>query len=212
MAKRKRRKTSTKQTLELKTEVYALLFIIIAIIGLGKLGPVGRIIASFSLFMTGSAYMVTLVILLIMGIYMFFKGDWPDFFTTKLLGFYLVVIGALSFMHWDFISLNNGNASLIFRETLNELSKGFNTLSSSGTINETISVGGGFIGGIFSLTFSKLFSDLGMKIISITFIVVGICLFTGFSISDFIKEKLSDVKENHQKHLSENNEEEKRNN
>ena len=44
MAKRKRRKTSTKQTLELKTEVYALLFIIIAIIGLGKLGPVGRII------------------------------------------------------------------------------------------------------------------------------------------------------------------------
>ena len=209
MAKRKRRKTSTKQTLELKTEVYALLFIIIAIIGLGKLGPVGRIIASFSLFMTGSAYMVTLVILLIMGIYMFFKGDWPDFFTTKLLGFYLVVIGALSFMHWDFISLNNGNASLIFRETLNELSKGFNTLSSSGTINETISVGGGFIGGIFSLTFSKLFSDLGMKIISITFIVVGICLFTGFSISDFIKEKLSDVKENHQKHLSENNEEEK---
>ena len=204
MAKRKKRRTSKKQTLELKKEVYAVLFIIIAILGLGKLGPVGKMIASFSLFLTGSAYMVTLVIFLIMGIYMFFKGDWPDFFTTKLLGFYLVIIGVLSFMHWDFINLNNGNASLIFRETLNELSKGFNAIMSTGTVNETISVGGGLIGGVFALSFSKLFSDMGMKIISITFIVVGLSLFTGFSIIEVIKEKITDVKEKHEKNKEEN--------
>ena len=195
MAKRKRKRTTKRQKLELKVEVYAVLLIIISIIGLGKLGPVGRFIASFSLFVSGSAYMITLALLLIIGIYTFFKGDWPDFLSTKFLGFYMLVIGFLTFMHWDFISLNDGNSSLIFRETLNELSKGFNSIIDTGTVSESITVGGGFIGGIFALLFSKLFSVLGMKIVSVTLVVVGLCLFTGFSISEFVNNRLSTVKE-----------------
>ncbi len=195
MAKRKRKKSTKKQKLELKIEVYAVLLIIISIIGLGKLGPVGRFIASFSVFASGSAYMITLILLLIVGIYTFFKGEWPEFLSTKFLGFYMLAIGFLSFMHWDFISQNDGNASLIFRETLNELSKGFNSIMQTGSISETISVGGGFIGGIFALLFSKLFSILGMKIVSVAFVVIGLCLFTGFSISEFVTNRLSTVKE-----------------
>ena len=195
MAKRKRKKSTKKQVLEIRKEVYAVLFIIISIIGLGKLGPVGRFVASFSLFVSGSAYMITLLLILLIGVYTFFKGDWPEFFSTKFLGFYLMVIGLLTFMHWDFITENNANSSLIFRETLNELSKAFNNLMQTGTINESISVGGGFIGVVFALLFSKLFSVLGMKIVSITFVVIGLCLFTGFSISDFVKNRLSTIKE-----------------
>ena len=195
MAKRKRKKSTKKQKLELKIEVYAVLLIIISIIGLGKLGPVGRFIASFSVFASGSAYMITLILLLIVGIYTFFKGEWPEFLSTKFLGFYMLAIGLLSFMHWDFISQNDGNSSLIFRETLNELSKGFNSIMQTGSISESISVGGGFIGGIFALLFSKLFSILGMKIVSVAFVVIGLCLFTGFSISEFVTNRLSTVKE-----------------
>ena len=195
MAKRKRKKSTKKQKLELKIEVYAVLLIIISIIGLGKLGPVGRFIASFSVFASGSAYMITLILLLIVGIYTFFKGEWTEFLSTKFLGFYMLAIGFLSFMHWDFISQNDGNASLIFRETLNELSKGFNSIMQTGSISESISVGGGFIGGIFALLFSKLFSILGMKIVSVAFVVIGLCLFTGFSISEFVTNRLSTVKE-----------------
>ena len=195
MAKRKRKKTSKKQTFEIRKEVYAVLFILISIIGLGKLGPVGRLIASLSLFISGTAYMVTLVILLIIGLYTFFKGEWPEFFSTKFFGFYLLVIGILTFMHWDFITLNQSQASVVFRETINELTKGFNSLYETGTVNDSITVGGGIIGGVFALLFSKLFSIIGMKIISVAFVVVGTCLFTGFSISEFIKERLSTVKE-----------------
>ena len=195
MAKKKRRKSTKKQKLELKIEVYAVLLIIISIIGLGKLGPVGRFIASFSVFISGSAYMITLILLLIVGIYTFFKGEWPEFISTKFLGFYMLAIGLLTFMHWDFISQNDGNASLIFRETLNELSKGFNSLMQTGSISDSITVGGGFIGGIFSLLFSKLFSILGMKIVSIAFVIIGLCLFTGFSISEFVSNRLSTIKE-----------------
>ena len=97
MAKRKHRRTTKKQKLELKKEIYAIFFVIIAIIGLGKLGPVGKFVASFSLFMTGSIYMVFLVLLLVLGVYVFIKGEWPEFFSTKFLGFYLLIIGLLSF-------------------------------------------------------------------------------------------------------------------
>ena len=153
MAKKKR-KRAKKENTEITTELYAVVLVIAAILGIGKLGIVGRLIASFGLFLTGSIYIVFLLSLFIIGIYAFIKREWPDFLSTKMFGIYLFVIGLLSFMHWEFVSQNNGNASLIFRETMNQLVKGFNSIVSSGTIAESISVGGGFIGGIFALAFT----------------------------------------------------------
>ncbi len=198
MAKRKKKKSKKPSSIEIGIELYAILIIFITIIGLGKLGPVGKAITSFSLFLTGSAYMLFLILMLILGIYVFIKKEWPDFFTTKMLGLYLFIIGLLTFMHWDFISQNDGNASLIFRETLDCLVKGFNSIMATGTVSDMVSVGGGIIGGVFALIFSKLFSLLGMKIATILFIVVGLCMFTGFSISEFLSEKVTLAK-NHKK-------------
>lgn len=207
MAKKKKRKSSKKQKLEISIELYAVLLIIISILGIGKLGPVGKLFASFSLFLTGSIYMVFLLVLFIVGIYAFIKREWPEFFTTKMLGIYLFVIGLLTFMHWDFISLNEGNISLIFRETIDQLIKAFNSLMATGNITSATSVGGGLIGGVFSLVFSKLFSYVGMQIITGTLIIVGICMFTGFSIGEFIKEKLETAKVNKTTNKKEKNEE-----
>ncbi len=204
MAKRKKKKSKKTSSIEIGIELYAILIIFITIIGLGKLGPVGKAITSFSLFLTGSAYMLFLILMLILGIYVFIKKEWPDFFTTKMLGLYLFIIGLLTFMHWDFISQNDGNASLIFRETLDCLVKGFNSIMATGTVSDMVSVGGGIIGGVFALIFSKLFSLLGMKIATILFIVVGLCMFTGFSISEFLSEKVTLAKT----HKKENKQEE----
>ena len=196
MAKKKKRK-SKKQTIELSIELYAVLLVIAAILGIGKLGPVGRGIASFALFLTGSVYMVFLLLIFIIGIYAFIKREWPEFFSTKLFGFYLFAIGILTFMHWDFVTLNNGNTTVIYKETINQLLKGFNTIMTIGTIGESSSVGGGIIGGIFAIIFSKLFSYAGMQIVTITLIIVGVCMFTGFSIVDFLKNRFTYVKENY---------------
>ena len=193
MAKRKRRRK--KQKLEISIELYAILLLIASILGIGKLGPAGKLIASFGLFLTGSLYMVFLLLIFIIGVYVFIKREWPEFFSTKMFGFYLLVIGILTFMHWDFVSLNNGNTNIIFKETIDKLVEGFNSLMATGTIGENISVGGGLIGGVFSLIFAKLFSYTGMQIITITFIIVGTCMFTGFSIVDFIKDRVEYVKE-----------------
>lgn len=206
MAKKKR-KRQKQQTSEISIELYAIVLFIMAILGIGKLGPAGRLIASFGLFLTGSIYMIFLLILLLIAVYGFIKREWPDFFSTKMFGFYLFIIGALTFMHWDFVSLNNSNSSIIFRETINQLLKGFNSIMSVGTVGESISVGGGMIGGVFAILFSKLFSYVGMQIVTITLMLVGVCMFTGFSIVDYIKEKVTIVKS----HQKDDNEEEEEN-
>ena len=194
MAKRKRKRTRSGK-IQISVEIYALILIILAILGVGKLGPVGRLIASFGLFVSGSAYMVFLVLLFIVGIYSFWKRDWPEFISTKMLGFYLFVIGVLTLMHWDFVKLNDFNSNVIFRETINELVKGFNSLMATGTIGDSASIGGGLIGGVFSIIFTKLFSYTGMQIVTWTFMGVGVCMFTGFSIVDFLRDRVEYVKE-----------------
>ena len=204
MAKRKKKKTN-KSSIEITIELYAILLILVAILGIGKFGPVGRLIASFGLFLTGSIYLVTLFMLFVIGIYVFFKREWPEFFSTKMFGLYLFVIGFLTLMHWEFVSLNSGNTSMIFKETINQLIKGFNGIMSLGDISSDITVGGGIIGGVFALLFSKLFSITGMKIVTITLIVVGLSMFTGFSIVDFLHDRFVYVHDEIQKKKEDNN-------
>ena len=205
MAKRKR-KRQKKQKIEISIELYAVLLVIIAVIGLGKLGPAGRLVASFGLFLTGSIYMVFILSLLIVGIYAFIKKEWPDFFSTKMFGIYLFVIGLLTWMHWNFVSLNDGNINAIFRETIDQLVEGFHSIMNTGSLTDSISVGGGIIGALFALGLCKLFSYTGMQIITFVLIIGGICMFTGFSIVDFLKNRLEDVKQ--YKHSSDEEDEE----
>ena len=171
------------------------------------MGPAGRLISSFGLFLTGSLYMVFLFVLFLTGIYAFIKREWPDFFSTKMFGIYLLVIGVLTLMHWNFVTLNNENTSLIFQSTIEQLTKAFNSIMQTGVLNESIPVGGGIIGGVFALAFSKLFSYTGMQIVSITLIVVGICMFTGFSIVDFMKNRIEVVKEKRNKNVEDEEDE-----
>ena len=199
MAKRKKRK---KKQLTIRPEIYAILLIIAAIVGIGKLGIVGKSLAAVGIFLTGTIYIAFLVLLFILGIYIFIKGDWPEFFSTKMLGFYLFIIGLLTFLHWDFILNLNGNSSLIFKNTLTILINLSKTMLEYGTINNITSSGGGIIGGVFAIIFSKLFAYRGMQIVSIVFIVGGICLFTGFSIVDFVREQVDVVKEKKEEHDS----------
>ena len=194
MAKRKR-KRQKKQKIEISIELYAVLLIIISVIGLGKLGPAGRLVSSFGLFLTGSIYMVLLLCLLIIGIYAFVKKEWPDFFSTKMFGIYLLSIGILTWMHWNFISLNDGNTNAIFKETVDQLVEGFHSIMNTGSITNSTAVGGGMIGALFALGLCKLFSYVGMQIVTFVFIIGGICMFTGFSIVDFMKNRMAEIKE-----------------
>ena len=190
MAKKKKSK-NTKKEFEHSAELYGVIYILISILGLGKYGPVGRFINSFFVFLFGSIYMVFIVVLLIIGGYLVIKREWPDFFTSKLIGLYIFVLGLLILMHKEFIVQNDGKMMVIFKETVNQLVSAFNSIMKTGKLSDLLAVGGGIIGGVFAIIFDKLFSYTGMQIVAWTLIGLGIALFTGFSIVDKIKEKVA---------------------
>ena len=193
MAKRKRKKVE-KNSFEYTAELYGVICVLAAILGIGKYGPVGKLISSFGLFLLGSLYMVFLLILLIVGCYLLLKRKWPDFFSTKLVGLYILALGILTMMHKEFVVQNDGNLVLIFRETINQLMAGFNSIMNNGILEDWLAVGGGLIGCVLAMLFTKLFSYTGMQIVSFVLIAVGILIFTGFSILEKVKEAVANTR------------------
>ena len=192
MAKRKKKKV-VKNKFKYTVELYGIIFMLCSILGLGKFGPVGEVIASFGLFLVGSIYMLLLVVLFILGCYLLIKREWPDFFTSRLLGIYLFVLGLLVIMHTDFIAENQNNLMIAFQDTMDQLTMGFNQVMNSSPLD--ISAGGGIIGACFAILFAMAFSYTGMTIVAIVLMIAGILVFTGFSIFDFIRDKMARGKE-----------------
>ena len=194
MAKKKKKKVVAKK-FEHSEELYGVLLVLAAILGIGKYGPVGKLIASFGLFLVGTGYGLFLLTLFVVGCFLVVKREWPDFFTTKLIGLYVVVLGLLIIMHREYVVENDGNMALIFQETMNELISGFNSIMHTGSVQDLFSVGGGVIGGAFAIVFDKLFSYTGMNIVAWMMVALGFVLFTGVSIFDIIRERVSGYKE-----------------
>ena len=192
MAKRKKKKV-VKNKFKYKNELYGIILILCGLFGLGKFGPVGKAIASFGLFLVGSIYMVLLAALLVVGGILLIKREWPDFFSSKLLGIYLFVLGLLVVMHNEFIAANQLNLMIAFQDTMSELTTGFHQIMNGQALD--IAAGGGIIGASFGVLFAKLFSFTGMSIVAIVLMIAGILVFTGFSVVDFIRDKMSEGKE-----------------
>ena len=191
MAKRKTKKETAKNKEHL-VELYGILLILIGILGIGRYGPVGSMIASFSIFLVGVFYNVFLVLLIILGGYLVINRNYPNLFTTKMLGLYLLLIGLLVLMHENYLLQNSNNPIKVFTETIDGLVTSFSTLLKGAHPN---AIGGGIIGCTFGVLFMSLFSFKGMQIIAWTLIILGSCLFTGFSIVDFIKKSALKAKE-----------------
>ena len=206
MAKRKKKK-ETKKGFAHSIELYGVLLVLASILGIGRYGPVGSMIASFAIFLVGVFYNVFLIILLILGAYLIINREWPNLFTTKMLGIYLLIIGLLVLMHENYLLQNNSNAIKVFSETVDQLINSFSNVMKGARPD---AIGGGIIGCTFGVLFMLLFSYKGMQIIAWTLIVLGFCLFTGFSIVDFIKDKASKAKEKFPKKDNNKTEDEKK--
>ncbi len=191
MAKRGR-KRKRKASDEILVRVYGFILIILSVFGILMLGPVGRIVSIGAMFLFGSMYLVLLGLLIVLGFYMLLFDEWPDLFSTKLLGIYIFIIGFLSFWHADFILENSSNVHVIFKETFEAFKVASSQVFNAGVVADLFSLGGGIIGVCFSVLFSQLFTYNGMLIVSFVFMIFGVLLFTGFSIFDFIKDRLED--------------------
>ena len=194
MAKRKKRRESSKK-FPYKNELYGLGLILLSVLGIGMnkpLGLVGKLSRAFSVFLVGSWDLVFLVACFLVGGYLLIKRNVPKFFTSRLIGIYILFIGILVFSHLSYVNLNDGNSIIIFKETLNNLMSNFDFIMNGVSFTPS---GGGLLGCTLAVLFNKLFDYSGTKIVAIILMIAGGCLFTGVSIIDIIKNSLKKGKE-----------------
>lgn len=179
MAKRKKRKEEKKSGSGFSIELQGLLLILIAIIGICRYGPVGEFITGFAQFLVGTAYGILLVIVGIIGAYLIVRRKKPIYFTTKLVGLYIISIAALTWCHTKYINEQNLENFGVFTETIENLMSSINNVS--------VIQGGGIIGALFSWGFVSLLTINGTIVVCIALIVCGFVMATGLSIYDILK-------------------------
>lgn len=179
MAKKKTKKDPKKKGSNYQVELIGLLLIILSIIGFGRFGLVGELISNFAAFLVGTWNSVLLVCVFITGIYMMVKREKPNFFTSKLIGLYIIIVSILIFSHLNYIEKGGLGAADIIKATID------NFLASTKVIANI--EGGGVIGAGFSIVFVKLFAIEGTKIVTWSLIICGTVMFTGMSIAEVLK-------------------------
>ena len=146
-----------------------------------------------AIYLFGIYYIFFLVALFLFSGYMLIKNALPKLsiiFNKKMIGIYLIIIALLTLASLNFYH----------KETFEVFMKNhLQIINSSITLmfsNKVYAIKtGGMIGGAFSFLFGMLLSVNGAKIFSYVLIFIGICVITGFSILDFIKNNYNKVKE-----------------
>lgn len=185
MAKKKQKKETNNSGFKYPIEIKGIIFIVIAIIGfLGfRANILGAIIKGFTMFLMGSFDFIILLILLISGGYMLVKREKPKYFSIRMIGLYIFLIGLLSLAHLNYI---NGDVSFFdtMKETIDEIMKCVNTKVSYS--------GGGILGAFFISILYILLGEVGSIVVISVLMLLGVLLVANLSIGDgilWIREK-----------------------
>ena len=185
MAKRKKKKDNSKKRFEHWNELIGLVLIIISILSIvpTPLGFVGQIGASFSMFLIGTGYQILLLFTFILGCYMVYKRELPNFFSGRLIGLYLLAIGLMVLAHINYVKVNNGDVVIVFKDTIDNLVENF---SNSLNGNLITLKGAGIIGATLSAVFYKMFDVVGTYIVAFILMAISIVLLTGVDLIGII--------------------------
>ena len=178
MAKRKKKKDTKKKKFEHWNELIGIVLIIVSLLSIvpTPLGFVGQIGASFSMFLIGTGYQIFLLFIFILGCYMVYKRELPNFLSGRLIGLYLLVIGLMVLAHINYVKINHGDILIVFQDTIDNLLENF---SNSINGNPITLKGAGIIGATLSTVFYKMFDVIGTYIVASILIAISVVLLTG---------------------------------
>lgn len=180
MAKRKRKKSSTSSNFKFSVEITGLIFMLIGVIGIGVFGPVGHIIKDFAIFLFGAYYNVFILLVFILGSYMLFKRQLPNFFSMRMLGIYLLVISGLSLAHMNYVI-----TSAKLGDVINASMETYLTVIGEEYLNLS-QTGGGIIGLIGSWCFVSLLDKIGSYIVISVIILFALIMILNVSFTDVL--------------------------
>ena len=196
MAKKKKTSSENSKSTGYSVELTGLVLILIGLIGFG-FGPVGALIKKFAMFLMGEWWPFILIFVLICGFYMLIKRKLPNFFSARYIGFYLLVIVILTISHLTFATMVEKPQD-IFQATLdNYMSRvasigANNALASSG--QQSIVIGGGIIGAVFSFGFDSLFGINGTYIVLLFVGLFGAVLLFNVNLSNMLNNLIEKFK------------------
>ncbi len=205
MAKRKKSKES-KSSPTYSVELTGLILILIGIIGMG-FGIIGNFIKQFMMFLAGEFWFVILFGVLILGISMLFKRKLPKFFSSRLIGVYILFAIILVLGHFELLKKTNGFSDLM-DVTYNNYMTRIGTMEESSSIlssgSSSIVIGGGLIGSLLAGGLKAAFSLTGTKIVLVVLGIFSFILIFNITLSDilnkfiglFNKDNEDDEKEN----------------
>lgn len=192
MAKRKKSKES-KSSPTYSVELTGLILILIGIIGMG-FGIIGNFIKQFMMFLAGEFWFVILFGVLILGISMLFKRKLPKFFSSRLIGVYILFAIILVLGHFELLKKTNGFSDLM-DVTYNNYMTRIGTMEESSSIlssgSSSIVIGGGLIGSLLAGVLKAAFSLTGTKIVLVVLGIFSFILIFNITLSDILNKFVS---------------------
>lgn len=192
MAKRKKSKES-KSTPTYSVELTGLILILIGIIGMG-FGIIGNFIKQFMMFLAGEFWFVILFGVLILGISMLFKRKLPKFFSSRLIGVYILFAIILVLGHFELLKKTDGFSDLM-DVTYNNYMTRIGTMEESSSIlssgSSSIVIGGGLIGSLLAGGLKAAFSLTGTKIVLVVLGIFSFILIFNITLSDILNKFVS---------------------
>lgn len=189
MAKRKKSKES-KSSPTYSVELTGLILILIGIIGMG-FGIIGNFIKQFMMFLAGEFWFVILFGVLILGISMLFKRKLPKFFSSRLIGIYILFAIILVLGHFELLKKTNGFSDLM-DVTYNNYMTRIGTMEESSSIlssgSSSIVIGGGLIGALLAGGLKAAFSLTGTKIVLVVLGIFSFILIFNITLSDILNK------------------------
>ncbi|TLS37386.1 DNA translocase FtsK [Pseudalkalibacillus caeni] len=206
MGKRKKRQDKHQKDWksQIRFEIIGLAILAFTVLGMAKLGVVGRAIYHMFRFFTGEWYGVLIASMIVLSFYLMFKRAWPPFWTRRLAGFYLLFLAVLLLSHVGLFENLSRQGEWENPSVIKNTYELF-MLQASGEIASN-DLGGGMIGALaFSFCY-VLFDSVGTQLIAIFLIIISFILITGKSLNDvlyklllkfidFMKETFSELKE-----------------
>ncbi len=188
MAKRKKSKESN--TPGMSVELTGLILALIGVIGFG-FGYIGTIIKEFAMFLLGSWWIVFVIYILLVGLFMLFKRKMPKFFSSRLIGFYLIIIVILVASHFTFLDKSEMPADIL-KATFDQFMQRMNTIDISNSIlntgNTSIAIGGGLIGAVFISGLYFLFAKTGTIVVLVVVALFGLIMLFDVTLTDVIEK------------------------
>ncbi len=198
----KKKKTSKKQEkseVSYSVELIGLLLILIGIIGLG-FGPAGMLIKKFAMFLMGEWWILVLGLLLYMGGYMLIMRKLPTFFSTRLVGLYILLIVIFVAAHFGYVKEFAAdqiidNTITTYQTRIDTMKEGAEILSSG---NKEFNIGGGIIGAGCASLLDKMFGTTGTVIVLVALAIVALVMLFEVNLADVfsnLREKIEQRKE-----------------